>query len=111
MGVGGGLGEARLQGGDALLEALDLLQQRQASGAGDGFARGVCVGWQGAAGHADHLRSAERLPTKVHRLEENVGGAAVELTADELREINTAAGEIAVQGERYSEAAQKLIDR
>jgi aryl-alcohol dehydrogenase-like predicted oxidoreductase len=49
--------------------------------------------------------------TKVHRLEENVGGAAVELTADDLREIDTAAGEIAVKGERYSEAAQKMIDR
>ena len=49
--------------------------------------------------------------TKVHRLEENIGGADVELTAKELSEINTAAGEITVQGARYSEAAQKLIDR
>ena len=49
--------------------------------------------------------------TKVHRLEENIGGAGVELTAKELSEINTAAGEITVQGARYSEAAQKLIDR
>ncbi len=49
--------------------------------------------------------------TKVHRLEENVGGAAVELSTDDLREINAAAGAITVQGERYSEAAQKMIDR
>jgi diketogulonate reductase-like aldo/keto reductase len=49
--------------------------------------------------------------TKLHRLEENVGGAAVELAADDLRDIEEAAAGIAVQGERYTEAAQKLIDR
>jgi aryl-alcohol dehydrogenase-like predicted oxidoreductase len=49
--------------------------------------------------------------TKVHRLEENVGGAAVELTADDLREIESAASRITVQGARYSEAAQRMIDR
>src|SRR5256885_219821 len=49
--------------------------------------------------------------TKRHRLEENIGAAAVELTADDLREIKGAASKISVQGERYSEAAQKMIDR
>ncbi len=49
--------------------------------------------------------------TKLHRLEENLGGAAVELTADDLREIETAAAAIALQGERYSEAGQRMIDR
>jgi aryl-alcohol dehydrogenase-like predicted oxidoreductase len=49
--------------------------------------------------------------TKIHRLEENVGGAAIELSADDLREIGVAAGAIAVKGERYSAAAQKMIDR
>ncbi|MCC6763479.1 MAG: aldo/keto reductase [Deltaproteobacteria bacterium] len=49
--------------------------------------------------------------TKIHRLEENVGGAAVALTLDDLREIASTASEIAVKGERYSEAAQKMIDR
>jgi aryl-alcohol dehydrogenase-like predicted oxidoreductase len=49
--------------------------------------------------------------TKRHRLEENVGAAAVELTADDLREIEDAASKIRVQGARYSEAAQKMIDR
>ncbi len=42
--------------------------------------------------------------TKLHRLEENLGAAAVELTADDLREIESAASQIAVQGARYSEA-------
>ncbi|MDY3551150.1 aldo/keto reductase [Gemmata sp. JC717] len=49
--------------------------------------------------------------TKVHRLEENVGGAAVELSARDLEEIVAAAASIVVRGERYSEAAQKMIDR
>jgi aryl-alcohol dehydrogenase-like predicted oxidoreductase len=49
--------------------------------------------------------------TKRHRLEENVGAAALELIAGDLREIGTAASEAGVRGERYSEAAQKLINR
>jgi aryl-alcohol dehydrogenase-like predicted oxidoreductase len=49
--------------------------------------------------------------TKLHRLEENVGGAAVELTAGDLGDIAAAAAEIELQGNRYSEAAQKTIDR
>jgi aryl-alcohol dehydrogenase-like predicted oxidoreductase len=49
--------------------------------------------------------------TKLHRLEENLGAAAVELTADDLREIESAASRIAVHGARYSAAAQARIDR
>jgi aryl-alcohol dehydrogenase-like predicted oxidoreductase len=49
--------------------------------------------------------------TRLHRLEENLGAAAVELTADDLRGIEDAAAEITVQGARYSEGAQKMIDR
>lgn len=49
--------------------------------------------------------------TKLHRLEENLGGASVELTAEDLREIENAAAQIALQGARYSEGAQKMIDR
>jgi aryl-alcohol dehydrogenase-like predicted oxidoreductase len=49
--------------------------------------------------------------TKLHRLEENLGGATVELTPDDLREIENAAAQITVQGARYSEGAQKMIDR
>ena len=48
--------------------------------------------------------------TKLHRLEENIGAADVELTADDLREIETAA-QIEAQGARYSEANQRMIDR
>src|SRR5205085_254800 len=48
--------------------------------------------------------------TKRHRLEENVGAAAVELTATDLREIGAAAAQVSVQGARYSEAAQKMIN-
>ena len=49
--------------------------------------------------------------TKLHRLEENLGGATVELTPGDLREIENAAAHITVQGARYSEGAQRMIDR
>jgi aryl-alcohol dehydrogenase-like predicted oxidoreductase len=49
--------------------------------------------------------------TKVHRLEENVGAATIALCADELKEINEALSKIEVQGARYSEQAQKMINR
>jgi aryl-alcohol dehydrogenase-like predicted oxidoreductase len=49
--------------------------------------------------------------TKLHRLEENLGGAEIELTANDLREIDAATSAIAVQGARYSEGSQKMVDR
>ena len=49
--------------------------------------------------------------TKLHRFEENIGAAAVELTPGELRELEDAAANIAVQGARYPEALQKLVGR
>jgi len=49
--------------------------------------------------------------TKLARLEENLGAADVELMADDLREIDAAASRIEVQGARYSEASQRMVDR
>jgi aryl-alcohol dehydrogenase-like predicted oxidoreductase len=49
--------------------------------------------------------------TKLHRLEENLGATAVELSADDLREIDHAASRIEVRGARYPENMQKMIDR
>jgi aryl-alcohol dehydrogenase-like predicted oxidoreductase len=49
--------------------------------------------------------------TKLHRLEENLGGATVELTDDDLREIEEASARIEIHGARYSEASQRMIDR
>ena len=49
--------------------------------------------------------------TKLHRLEENLGAAEIEFTADELREIDDAAAKITVQGERYPAAMQQMINR
>src|SRR3954465_5583592 len=49
--------------------------------------------------------------TKLHRLEENLGAAAVELTPDDLRDIESAASRITIHGERYPEAAQRMINR
>ena len=45
--------------------------------------------------------------TKLARLEENLAAAAVELTADDLREIDSATSKIAIQGARYPEALEK----
>ncbi len=47
--------------------------------------------------------------TKVHRLEENIAATDVELTPDDLREIEEA--QIDAEGARYSEANQRMIDR
>lgn len=49
--------------------------------------------------------------TKLHRLEENVAAADIELTPDDLEEIENAAAQITPQGERYPESAQRMIDR
>jgi aryl-alcohol dehydrogenase-like predicted oxidoreductase len=49
--------------------------------------------------------------TKRHRLEENLGAAAMRLTADDLREIDRAASEISVQGARYPDRLQRRTGR
>ncbi len=49
--------------------------------------------------------------TKLHRLEENLGAARLGLTTGDLREIETAAAAITVQGARYTERLQKFVDR
>jgi aryl-alcohol dehydrogenase-like predicted oxidoreductase len=49
--------------------------------------------------------------TKLHRLAENLGAVNVELTPDDLRDIEDAAAKIEVHGARYSEAAQRTINR
>jgi aryl-alcohol dehydrogenase-like predicted oxidoreductase len=49
--------------------------------------------------------------TKPNRLEENVGSVSIELTQDDLREIESAAGSITVQGARYPEHLERLVGR
>src|SRR5436190_2389078 len=49
--------------------------------------------------------------TKLKRLEENIGAAAIELTADDLREIESAASKIKVEGARYPEKLEQLTGR
>jgi len=49
--------------------------------------------------------------TKAQRLEENIGAATVELTSDDLREIDDAASTITVQGARYPESMQRMTGR
>ncbi len=48
---------------------------------------------------------------KLERLEENIGAVAVELTSDDLREIESAASQITVQGARYPEQMEQMTDR
>jgi aryl-alcohol dehydrogenase-like predicted oxidoreductase len=49
--------------------------------------------------------------TKLHRLEENIGAAALELTSADLREIETAASQVKVRGARYPEHLERLTGR
>jgi len=49
--------------------------------------------------------------TKLHRLEENLGAASVELTPDDLRDINSASSKIKVEGARYPERLEQLTGR
>jgi len=49
--------------------------------------------------------------TKLNRLDENLGAANVVLSAADLREIEKATSKIAVHGQRYAEASQRMIDR
>jgi aryl-alcohol dehydrogenase-like predicted oxidoreductase len=49
--------------------------------------------------------------TKLHRLEENLGAADIELTADDLRDIETAVSKIDVEGERYPAFLAAMVDR
>jgi aryl-alcohol dehydrogenase-like predicted oxidoreductase len=46
--------------------------------------------------------------TKLHRLEENIGAVSIELTADDLRDIDAAASKITVHGTRYPEKLEKM---
>ncbi|SEH86986.1 aldo/keto reductase [Tardiphaga sp. OK245] len=49
--------------------------------------------------------------TKLHRLEENLGAAAIELTSDDLRDIDSAAAKITVQGNRYPDRLEAMTGR
>ncbi len=49
--------------------------------------------------------------TKLHRLEENIGATSVELTPDDLRDIDDAAAKITVQGARYPEKLEQMTGR
>lgn len=49
--------------------------------------------------------------TKPHRLEENLAAASIELSQEELREIDLITAQIPKHGDRYSETAQRWINR
>jgi aryl-alcohol dehydrogenase-like predicted oxidoreductase len=85
----------------------------------DRTGRGVCEKEKRDTG-ADRSRlgaRAERLDraipgtTKIHRLKENVGAVNVELTEDDLRELDRLTAQVKVVGARYGEGSQKLVNR
>ena len=49
--------------------------------------------------------------TKLHRLDENIGAISIELTSDDLRDIDNAASKITVQGARYPEKLEQMTGR
>lgn len=49
--------------------------------------------------------------TKLHRLEENIGAANIELTPDDLRQLDEISSKVPTQGARYPESSQRMIDR
>jgi aryl-alcohol dehydrogenase-like predicted oxidoreductase len=49
--------------------------------------------------------------TKLHRLEENIGAVDIELTANDMRELDSLTAQVKVQGARYGEGSQKLVNR
>ena len=49
--------------------------------------------------------------TKLQRLEENIAAAAIELSAEDLREIDEVTSQIKVQGARYPEQLQRTVGR
>jgi aryl-alcohol dehydrogenase-like predicted oxidoreductase len=49
--------------------------------------------------------------TKLHRLEENIAAAAIELTPDDLRELDDVVSKITVQGARYPEEFEEMTGR
>ncbi|HEY1164394.1 MAG TPA: aldo/keto reductase [Chitinophaga sp.] len=49
--------------------------------------------------------------TKLHRLQENIGGVDIELSGNDLQQIETAASKIAIQGARYSQQMQQMVDK
>ena len=55
--------------------------------------------------------SQPALTKAIQRLEENIGAAGVALSAGDLSDIDSAASQITVQGARYAEASQRMIDR
>jgi aryl-alcohol dehydrogenase-like predicted oxidoreductase len=53
----------------------------------------------------------EALATKLHRLRENLGAVSLQLAPEDLREIESTAAKVCVQGARYPEHLQKLVGR
>ena len=71
----------------------------------------TCPDRAGVAARTEAVDRAHPRHDEAARLEENIGAVSVELTPDDLREIETAASQIAVQGARYPEHLEKMTGR
>jgi len=60
---------------------------------------------------AARTRCSRWPPCRLHRLQENLGAAALQLSADDLQQIGVALHSIAIVGDRYNAARQKLVAR
>lgn len=92
-----------LQANQALVDLLQAIAQRKKSTPGQ-----IALAWLLA-----QKPWIVPIPgtTKLHRLEENIGAATIELTKDDLREIEIAASRIKIQGARYPEEIEKMSNR
>jgi aryl-alcohol dehydrogenase-like predicted oxidoreductase len=50
-------------------------------------------------------------PTKLHRLDENLGAATIQLTSDDLQQIGDALSKITIEGDRYPQEVEALTNR
>ena len=87
----------------AVVEVLDGVAQRKQATAAQ-----IALAWVLA-----QKRWMVPIPgtTKVSRMEENIGAASIELSEDDLRQIESATAQLTIAGARYSEASQRMIDR
>jgi aryl-alcohol dehydrogenase-like predicted oxidoreductase len=94
--------EENRKANQALVDLLQAIAQRKKATAGQ-----IALGWLLA-----QKPWIVPIPgtTKLHRLEENIGAAAVELTPDDLNEIENALSQITVQGARYADEIEQLSE-
>jgi len=70
-----------------------------------------CADCSGVAAGAEALDCADPGYYEIERVEENIGAASIELTPEDLSELDAATATIKVHGDRYTEASEKMTNR